>query len=44
LSSTEWYRGARDHLDFAAIGSFVEATISTENETEPCLTTSYSSS
>jgi len=40
-SSTDWYRGARDHLDFAAIGPAADQSTPSENETEPCLTTSY---
>ncbi len=38
-TSTDWYRGVRDHLEFAAIGSPPDAAAG-ENETEPCLTTS----
>ena len=40
-SSTDWYRGARDHLDFAAIGPAPDLATAAENEKEPCLTTSY---
>jgi len=40
-SSTEWYRGRRDHLDFAVIGTAVEPTQTSHDEQQPCLTTTY---
>ncbi len=42
-TSTAWYQGHREHLPFAAIGDPLVTEMFADNETEPCLTTSYSS-
>ncbi len=38
-SSTEWYRGRREHLDFAVIGAAAALDRTANAETQPCLST-----